>query len=213
MQFSSNKMQPTNQPKTQKSRCVFCGSTDYGKGCRFGPHKVHFHPDNSTKCSYCGSSDYGKGCKLNPTSNIHIHGGVYNNMYKEHVQSFLDNSVLINELKKDFKEFECFKLKIIDENGNKLKNPITEQEQLSYSSFVKTIIKLKKYLGPKIDLMEATNSLEKLAIPLNENIELYKKILSYQSKVDIVINELYKILEEAQHDGIPLEEVKKLVKA
>jgi hypothetical protein len=46
-------------------------------------------------------------------------------MYKESVQSFLDNNVLLNHLKKDYKEFQCYALGIIDENGNKLKNPIT----------------------------------------------------------------------------------------
>lgn len=206
-------MQPSNQRKQLKSRCVFCGSTDYGKGCRHGPHNTHFHPDDSTKCSFCGSPDYGKGCKINPTNNLHIHGGVYNNMYKESVQSFLDNATLLNLLKKDFKDFECYKLGIIDENGNKLKTPITEQEQISYSSFTKTVLKLKKYLGPKVELMEASNSLEKLTVSLNENIEHYKVFLEYQTKVETLINELYKTLDEAQQNGIPLEEVKLLLKA
>lgn len=206
-------MQPTNKHKNQKSRCTFCGSTDCGKGCRYGPHGVHFHPDDSTKCSYCGSPDYGKGCKLNPTSNLHIHGGVYNNMYKEFMQSFLDNTILLKELKKEYKDFQCYELGIIDESGNKIKNPITEQEQISYSSFTRTILKLKKYLGAKTELMDASNSLEKLSVPINENIEHYKKILSYQDKVDTIINDLYKTLDEAQQDGLPLEDVKKLIRA
>lgn len=134
-------------------------------------------------------------------------------MYKESVQSFLDNATLLNLLKKDFKDFECYKLGIIDENGNKLKTPITEQEQISYSSFTKTVLKLKKYLGPKVELMEASNSLEKLTVSLNENIEHYKVFLEYQTKVETLINELYKTLDEAQQSGIPLEEVKLLLKA
>jgi len=201
------------KPKTQKCRCTFCGSTDYGKGCRFGPHGVHFHPDTSTKCSYCGSTDYGKGCRLNPTSNLHVHGSVYNNMYKESVQSFLDNNILLNELKKNYTEFECYKLGIIDSSGNKIKTPNTVLEHLAYSSFTKTVLKLKKYLGPKIDLLEATNSLEKLTLPLNEDMDHYKKMLQYQDRIDGMINELYQILDEAQSEGIPLEEVKKLIKA
>jgi hypothetical protein len=205
-------MQPTNKPKTQRSRCTFCGSTDRGKGCRFGPHGVHFHPDDTTKCAYCGSSDYGKGCRINPTSNLHIHGSVYNNMYKETVQSFLDNNILLKELKKNYKEFQCYALGIIDENGNKIKNPVTESEQLSYTPFTKTVLKLKKYLGSKIELMEASECLD-TAINLNENIEHYKKVLMYQDKVESIVNELYKTLDEAQQDGLPLEDIKKLVKA
>lgn len=203
---------PTSQLKQAKNRCVYCGSTDYGKGCRFGPHGVHFHPDDSAKCSYCGSTDYGKGCRINPTNNIHIHGGVYNNMYKEGLQSFLDNMLLIKELKKDYKDFECFKLGIIDENGNKLKSPSSLLEELSYSPFTKTILKIKKYLGPKIELIEVSNSLEKITKSLNEDIEYYKKILSYQDKVCAVVNDLYKIINEAQEDGIPLEEINRLLK-
>ncbi len=57
-------MQQTNKPTPQRSRCMYCSSPDYGKGCRFGPHGVHFHADNSKKCAFCGSPDYGKGCKL-----------------------------------------------------------------------------------------------------------------------------------------------------
>lgn len=205
--------QTTNKPKLQKSRCVYCGSTDYGKGCRYGPHKAHFHPNDSTKCSYCGSKDYGKGCRINPTGDLHIHGGVFNNMYKEQVQSFLDTAVLIKELKKDYKDFECYAKGIIDEYGNKLRNPITEEEQNSYCCFTKTVLKLKKYVGSKIQLMEATESLEKITKPVTENIGTYKKILEYKDKVDGIVNELYKTLDEAQREGISLEDVKKILKA
>jgi hypothetical protein len=52
-----------------------------------------------------------------------------------------------------------------------------------------------------------------LSIALNENIEHYKKVLEYQNKVDAIVNELYKVLDEAQQEGLPLEDIKKLVKA
>jgi molecular chaperone DnaK (HSP70) len=134
-------------------------------------------------------------------------------MYKESVQSFLDNTTLLSLLKQNFTQFECYRLGIIDENGNRLKTPVTESEQLAYSSFTRTIIKLKKYLGSKVELMEASNSLEKLTVSLNENIQHYKVFLEYQSKVESIVNELYKTLDEAQQHGIPLEEVKLLLKA
>ena len=201
-----------NESKPAISRCTFCGSTARGKGCRFGPHGVHFHQNNGLECSYCGSGAYGRGCKLNPTSDLHAHGAAFNSMYKESVQSFLDNNVLLEQLKKDYKEFQCYALRIIDENGNKIKTPVTEQEQISYSPFTKTILKLKKYLGSKLELMEASESLES-SIALNENIEHYKKVLGYQDRVESIVNELYKVLDEAQQDGLPLEDIKKLVKA
>jgi hypothetical protein len=206
-------MHPTNKHKHQKNRCVYCGSTDYGKGCRYGPHGIHFHPEDSTKCSFCGSSDYGKGCKINPTSNIHVHGGVYNNMYKETVQSFLDELILIKELKKHYTELQCYKLGLIDENGNKIKNPTTLEEQSSYSPFVKTLLRIKKYLGPKLDLIEASTLLEKSTKPVNEDLTRYKKLLEYQDNINEVVNDLYQVVNQAQADGFSLEEINKLIKA
>lgn len=192
---------------------MYCGSVDHGKGCRFGPHGVHFHPDDSTKCGFCGSTSYGRGCRLNPTSDLHVHGSNFNSMYRESMQSFLDNEVLLRELKKDFKEFRCFELGLIDEKGNKIKNPITEQEKLSFTPFVKTVLKIKKYLGSKMELLEAQNDLSASSMQLNENIEHYKKVLEYQSKVSDIVNDLYKTLDEATANGLCLEDIQKLLKA
>lgn len=192
---------------------MYCGSVDHGKGCRFGPHGVHFHPDDSTKCGFCGSTSYGRGCRLNPTSDLHVHGSNFNSMYRESMQSFLDNEVLLRELKKDFKEFRCFELGLIDEKGSKIKNPITEQEKLSFTPFVKTVLKIKKYLGSKMELLEAQNDLSASSMQLNENIEHYKKVLEYQSKVSDIINDLYKTLDEATANGLCLEDIQKLLKA
>ena len=89
-----------------------------------------------------------------------MRGSVFNNMYRESLQSYLDNEILLKELKKDFSEFECHALGIIDEKGNKIKSPVTEQEQVAYSPMVRTILRLKRFLGPKTDLLEATSLLK-----------------------------------------------------
>lgn len=205
-------MQSTNQTKTVRSRCNYCGSTDYGKGCRFGPHGVHLHTDNALKCSYCGSSDYGKGCRLNPTSTLHIRGAVFNNMYKEMVQSVLDSKVLINELTKNYTDFECYKKGIIDEHGNKIKNPESVEEQACFDSLTKTILKIKRFLGSKTNLLETFTDAAN-HIQLNESIEHYNKVLEYEQKANEIINSLYKLVEEAQQDGVALQEVKQILKA
>jgi hypothetical protein len=205
-------LQPTNQSKKQQSRCSFCGSTNRGKGCRYAPHGVHFHPSDLTKCSYCGSTSFGRGCKLNPTSDLHIRGSIFNNMLKDSVQNFMDNEFLIRELKKDYKHFECCKLGIIDEQGNKIKVPITEAEQQSFSPFVRTILRLKKFLGTKIDLIEATTLLEN-EISHTEDIVKYKKMLVFKDRLNEATNEIFKILDEAVSEGLTVEEVKKLIKA
>jgi hypothetical protein len=133
-------------------------------------------------------------------------------MLKDSVQNFMDNEILINELKKDYKQFECYKLGIIDDKGNKLKTPVTEAEQMSFSPLTKTVIRLKKYLGSKIDLLEASTLFEKESFPLTD-MSKYKKLLEYKDKINAVTDELFKVLEEANGDGLSLEDVKMLLKA
>jgi len=191
---------------------MYCGSTTRGKGCRYAPHGVHFFPDNPTKCAYCGSPNYGKGCHVNPIGDTHVHGTNYTNMFKESLQSFLDNEIFLNEIKKDYKQLLVYKLGIIDENGNKIRNPISENEQSAYSPMIKTIIRLKKYLGSKADLLDANSLLEKHTFEAND-IEKYKKIVEYKDRVESVINELYEIFDTAAQDGLSFEDIKTLIKA
>lgn len=192
----------------QQSRCIYCGSPNIGKGCRYGPHGVHFHPNNSTLCAYCKSPNYGKGCKINPTSDLHIHGLDYNFMFKESVQSHLDSTYLINELKKPFKDFYCYKLGIINEKGDKIKNPVTEQEQSSFDSLTKTIIRLKKFLGNKTCLLDATFAFDKEKSFISENLEKRQARLKYKALFDEHVNNLYKTFEGANKEGLTLEEIK-----
>lgn len=206
-------MQPTNRPLTPRSRCVYCSSPDYGKGCKHGPHGVHFHADDSRKCSFCGSPDYGKGCKINPTGNLHIHGTSFNAMFRETLQSFLDNEVLLKELKKDFKEFEAYKLQLIDEKGNRIKKPLTDAERAALSPLTKTVLKLKKYLGNKFELLEASVMLEKQTVSGDQDIQKYKKIVEYRERIQESVNEIYKTLDEAGSEGLSLDDIKQVLRA
>lgn len=197
---------------TTKSRCTYCSSLNFGKGCRYGPHGVHFHPNDSTRCAYCNSPNYGKGCRVNPTSDLHIHGITFNTMFRETVQSFLDNKVLIKELKKDFTEFECFKCGVIDENGNKVNSPVTEEQKSSFSPMIKTLLKIKRHLGSKVELLQVHDLLEN-RVSFDTDLVQYEKVLTYKDKIDDVINNLYQILDEAQRDGVSIENIKKLIQA
>ena len=132
-------------------------------------------------------------------------------MFKEQIQSFLDHKILMHELKKDFKDFECYKQGIIDERGNKIKQPVTEEEKNAFSPMTKTLIRLKKFIGSKLDLIEATESLSSGTKLYKEDIEYYKKTLVHQHKVVEVINQLYTVLDEAYEDGVAVEDIKKLI--
>jgi len=188
------------------SRCMYCNSTSYGKGCKFAPKGVHFHPDNSKKCSYCGSTSYGKGCKLNPFGDIHLHGIDFNKMFNES----LKNKFLLNMLNKEFKDFEAYKLVIINEKGDKIKNPITEQELLAYSPETKTILKVKKYLGSKLDLINQTALLEN-SKNLNYNINNHKKMLQFEEKFNNIFAELHQTADEALKEGLSVEQVQTML--
>lgn len=188
------------------SRCMYCNSTSYGKGCRFAPKGVHFHPEDPKKCSYCGSTSYGRGCRLNPFSDIHLHGIDYNKMFNES----LSNRFLLSMLNKEYKDFEAYKLGIINEKGDKIKEPITEQELQAYSPETKTILKVKKYLGSKLDLINQTAVLENIN-SLNYNKENHKKLLQFEEKFNNIFAELHKTTEEALKEGLSVEQVQKLL--
>jgi hypothetical protein len=192
------------------SRCLYCNSTSYGKGCKYAPQGVHFHPDDPKKCSYCGSPNYGRGCQLNPTGNIHLHGINYNSMFNETLQSSLHNQFILNELNKNFEDFEAYKLGIIDAEGNKIKEPITEQEISSYSPVVKTLLKVKKYLGSKLDLINQTAILES-ETKLNYNKNNHLAVLKYEEKINAVINQLHEVTSNALREGLTIEQVEAML--
>lgn len=188
------------------SRCVFCGSPAYGKGCRYGPQGHHFHPDDHKKCSWCGSPAFGPGCRLNPSGKNHVHGIDYNPMLNETVK----NSFLMNQLNKKITDFEAYRLGIINEKGDKIKEPVTEQEKIAYSPETKTLLKIKKYLGSKLDLINQTAIFETTS-KLNYNKDNHKKVLEYEQKINDIIAELYKTTDQALKEGLSLEQVQALL--
>lgn len=190
------------QPKQQISRCMYCGSTSYGKGCRYAPHGVHFHPSDAKKCAYCGSTSFGKGCKLNPFDNLHLHGINYNSMFKES----LKNNFIKEQLSKNFTDFEAFKLGIIDEKGDKIKEPVSEQEKLAYSPTTKTILKIKKHLGSKWDLIQNTIVLEAES-KIEYKKETHQKFLKYESQIHSLLSQLHELTNEALSEGLSMEQV------
>jgi hypothetical protein len=89
-----------------KSKCIYCGSEAYGRGCAYSPNKVHLHIDDPKRCIYCGSNAFGLGCPYNPHGKNHIHGIEFNNMTVESVHKSVLASILLvrlfeTELNKD----------------------------------------------------------------------------------------------------------------
>lgn len=202
--------QKKNLTHTRVSRCLYCSSPSYGKGCKFGPKGVHFHPDDPKKCSYCGSSSYGNGCQLNPTSKIHLHGIDYNSMFNEMLQEAVQNQFLLKLLNKKFEDFEAYKYGIVNESGDRIREPVTEQERSSYSPYIKTVLKIKKYLGPKLDLINQVAVLESTNI-VSYNRENHLNLLQFEERINEVISQLHKITHEALQLGITAEQIEKII--
>jgi hypothetical protein len=126
------------------------------------------------------------------------------------IKENLKNKFLLSALNKDYKEFEAYKLGIINANGDKLKDPITEPEQAAYSPETKTILKIKKFLGSKLDLINQTAILES-ASKLNYNKESHKKVLEYELKINDIISDLFKTVDQALKEGLSIEQVQALL--
>jgi len=195
-----------------KSRCTFCGSTNYGKGCRFGPKGVHFHPDDVTKCSYCGSTNYGKGCQLNPFEKMHVHGVPYNSMVKEEIDGAMADWYLQLELEKPIEMFKAFQLGLINSVGELVKAPETLEEHAAYNNETKTILKVRKYLGAKVDLIKKTALLESENTLLTEShAEGLQKHLEYEDKFTNLYNQFCQTVQEAEQDGFTLNQIRALI--
>jgi hypothetical protein len=131
-------------------------------------------------------------------------------MFNEKLQNSLHNQFILNELNKNFVDFEAYKLGIIDADGNKIKEPITEQEISSYSPVVKTLLKVKKYLGSKLDLINQTAILES-ETKLKYNKENHLAVLKYEEKINDVISQLHEVTSNALSEGLTVEQIEAML--
>ena len=194
---------------SQQSRCVYCGSTNFGTGCRYSDNGVHYHPDDPKKCSYCGSTNYGKGCRYSPNG-VHIHGIPFNNMLKEQVESILANNILLYLINRPIVEYTAYKLNIINESGDLIRKPTSTEELQSYTPEIRTLLLIKKLVGEKIDILNSTLQLESAISCKNiDNL----KINYYQEQLDGIFSDLACIVEQALRDNIPLSMIFNFIKS
>jgi flagellar biosynthesis/type III secretory pathway chaperone len=126
------------------------------------------------------------------------------------INDSIQNRSLLKNLKKEFKDFQAYKIGIINEKGDKIKEPVTEQEKAAYSPETKTILKIKKYLGAKLDLIEHTRLLENTS-KLHYDKENHKKLLQFEDKFTNILAQLDKITCEALVEGVTMEQVQAML--
>lgn len=196
------------------SKCIYCNSNLYGSGCPYSPHKKHVHTDVPGKCIYCGSSLTGSGCPYNPTGKIHVRGAEYNNMIKEQLTNTMSMGMLLSRLIKPIRDTEAYRLQLVDENGKRLREPVTDQEKAALTPLDVYMFRMRRLIGEdKCHILKSTVLLDSASNTVEEQFDpvKYGEQVKLKLRVDSVVDELSKIISEATQNGISLQSVESTI--
>jgi hypothetical protein len=192
---------------------MYCGSTAYGVGCPYSPHKRHVHADDPKRCIYCGSTSFGVGCPYNPFSKMHIHGVEYNQMMKESIHTSFTLSSVISRLLQPISETTAFHLGIIDELGRKIREPKTIEEANAFTPVDAYFIKLRNLIGEeKLQLLNSAVIIEMLSKQSEEPFDqkLYEKEMNIKIQVANLAKDYKNILCDGIENGISRSVIEKM---
>ena len=193
---------------------MFCNSPSYGVGCPYSPHKKHVHIANADRCIYCGSPSLGSGCPYNPFSKLHVRGAEYNMMAKESVHKSIMTGLFLSRLTQPVCEMQAYRLGLIDEEGRKIKECITEEENAALTPLDMHILKIRRLIEkPIVDLYRSHTLLEMTTKNCEDKFcaEKYQKEISIMSKIDHIVNDLDNIFTEAIENGFSKDHIENLV--
>ena len=192
------------------SKCIYCGSTSYGYGCPYSPDKVHVHltPD---ECIYCGSKEHGYGCPYNPNGQLHVHGVNFNPMVKEALKNGIIEGLIMKYLSTPFNEMPAYGLGLIDEDGDTIKVPETISERMALAPPIKYLIRVKKLLGEKIDLLNASLYYTDDNESVETVMETYDTELLMRDEIKENMKNLTSIINEYSKKGIGWNKMEKIV--
>lgn len=154
-----------------KTECIYCGSTSYGKTCYMSPNKVHVHTGNPTSCIYCGSNSVGSGCLLNPYGKVHVRGPEFLNRFTEQAEKAVLLKYILEKLKT---------------NENKNKNSFLDNFYSKVCSMITSVSQ---------PILEAFFMVEK---PTYKNLDKEQMVIAIESKklVSSKLSEIKDILSE-----------------
>jgi len=154
-----------------KTECIYCGSTSFGKTCYLSPNKVHVHTGDPTVCIYCGSKARGTGCYYNPYGKVHVRGPEFLNRFTEQAEK----SVLLKYVLEKFTK-----------NNEKPSNSFLDN---FYSKVCSMITNLSQPLMESFFLMEK---------PTYKNLDKEQMVIAIESKklVSEKLSEIKDILSE-----------------
>jgi len=147
------------------SGCIYCGSTNYGRSCIFGPQNVHVITSKPNQCVYCGSASYGSGCAFNPYGNVHVRAATFLN------RNLTEKLILL----------KYFLEKKVEEKSNLDKFYIKLSEKINYC------------IDPLIHtfLIQEEVKPDKVITDSNLNLKLKQELLKTFEKFDYIL-ETYK---------------------
>lgn len=204
-----------------KTKCIFCGSPNFGKGCPYAPDRLHIHVGEPGKCIFCGSTNLGAGCPYSPTRR-HIRGIPYNIYMKDSVDTLseqekyiiketLVESIIKQRLFTEFEDTPAYDLKIIDKDGNKLKTPETLEEKVAYTPIDSFITTIKRMLGNKIELLRISSDILSNRQTVNESVEHFEKKERNYHKINNSIKTLFEEIEKAKEEGLTFNDIEEIL--
>ena len=196
------------------SKCMYCDAGGYGIGCPYSPHKKHVHCDDSKRCIYCGSTSFGIGCPYNPFGKNHVHGVEFNQMMKDSVHKSFTAGLFLSRIINPITEHSAFKMGLVDEQGKRLKDPVTFEEQNAFTPLDAFIFKMRRLIGhDKLQLMGESiliDILTKSPSSVEFNVALYEKEVQIKSNIKGLIEDYKKIIIDGNQAGISLEVIENM---
>lgn len=188
---------------SSKSKCMYCDSTAYGKSCPYGPQRLHVHVDSPRKCVWCGSTATGASCPYNPFGKVHQRGITYNPVMIESLENGIIQGIVMKKLAQPIKESLAYRLGLIDESGNVIREPDTLEERKALSGVDKYLIKVKNLMKEKLEILNLALYYENKEVDTIEDIEqLYPIELECKDEVNECIEKLSSIANDYARRGI-----------
>ena len=198
---------------SKDSVCVHCGSTSYGRSCPFGPKKTHCHTDDALKCIWCNSSNVGNGCPFNPFGTHHQRGYAVNTLALEAIESGVVRGIIMKKLSQPITEMRAYILGLIDEKGNKIKEPATVVERNALTTADLYLIKLKTLSEKNIDMINTTlyfeNKSEEYSI--DELKKMYPIELDCEKEIHEAVSKLVNVAKKYENAGMSGTKIEKLI--
>lgn len=198
-----------------ESKCMYCGSTSLGPGCIYGPKGIHVHPNiGAGRCIYCGSFATGPGCVNSPFGNVHVVGIDFNTMIRETCCNGIVEGYLHNRLHNDIKEWQAFKLGLINEKGKIIKKPSSIYEKAALTPIDIYVLRLRNILNDSAKIINNASYLVSESIDhldATQITELYNAELTSKENIQNDIAQLFESVSKALNSGLSTKKIEQII--